>query len=338
MSNLFTKAAVCTDVHVGLKSNSVTHNEDCLNYIKWFIEQAQLHDCDTAIICGDWHNHRSSINVLSLNYSMQCLELLNMAFPQVFFISGNHDLYYRENRNVNSIAWAQYLPNVRVINEITTEGDVTLCPWLVGDEHNAVKNIKSKYTFGHFELPNYYMNSMVMMPQHGEFNDSWFTDTESVFTGHFHKRQFRNNVIYIGNAFPHNYADAGDDARGMMVLEWGERPQFISWPDQPTYRVYKLSDVLNNTDQLLRPNMHTRVHLDITISYEEASYIRETLVPQYNLREMSLIPMKLDTDDVLNGSETLKFESVDQIVTEQIRTIDSKTYDPAVLLSIYNSL
>lgn len=338
MSNLFTKAAVCTDVHVGLKSNSVTHNEDCLNYIKWFIEQAQLHDCDTAIICGDWHNHRASINVLSLNYSMQCLELLNMAFPQVLFISGNHDLYYRENRNVNSIAWAQYLPNVRVINEITTEGDVTLCPWLVGDEHQAVKRINTKYTFGHFELPNYYMNSMVLMPQHGEFTDSWFAGTETVFSGHFHKRQMRGNVIYLGNAFPHNYSDAGDDMRGMMVLEWGERPQFIAWPDQPTYRVYKLSDVLNNTDLLLRPNMHARVHLDITISYEEANYIRETLIPQYGLREMSLIPMKLSEDDLLNGGETLKFESVDTVVADAIKTIDSKTYDPKMLLDIYNSL
>lgn len=338
MSNLFTKAAVCTDVHLGLKSNSVVHNEDCLNFVKWFIEQAALNECDTAIICGDWHNHRASINVLSLNYSMQCLELLNMAFPQVLFISGNHDLYYRENRTVNSISWAQYLPNVRVINEIVSEGDVTLCPWLVGDESHAVKKINTKYTFGHFELPNYYMNSMVMMPKHGEFDDTWFGGTETVFSGHFHKRQFRGNVIYLGNAFPHNYADAGDDSRGMMVLEWGCKPEFIAWPHQPTYRVYKLSDVLNNTDLLLRPGMHARVHLDITISYEEASYIRETLIPQYGLREMSLIPMKIDTDDLLSGSETLKFESVDQIVTEQIQTIDSKTYDPQVLLSIYNSL
>ena len=29
------------------------------------------------------------------------------------------------------------------------------------------------------------------------------------------------NVTYMGNAFPHNYADAGDDERGMMVLEYG---------------------------------------------------------------------------------------------------------------------
>ena len=45
----------------------------------------------------------------------------------------------------------------------------------------------------------------------------------------------------MGNAFPHNYADAGDDARGMMILGWDEEPEFHSWPNQPVYRVYKLS-------------------------------------------------------------------------------------------------
>jgi hypothetical protein len=30
MSNLFKKAAVFTDIHFGLKSNSLQHNQDCL--------------------------------------------------------------------------------------------------------------------------------------------------------------------------------------------------------------------------------------------------------------------------------------------------------------------
>ena len=41
MANLFKKAAVCTDIHFGLKSNSQTHNDDCLNFIKWFIAKAK---------------------------------------------------------------------------------------------------------------------------------------------------------------------------------------------------------------------------------------------------------------------------------------------------------
>jgi hypothetical protein len=338
MNNLFKKTAVMTDLHVGLKSNSIQHNEDCLNFVIWFVDKAKEYHCDTAIICGDWHNHRASINIHTLHYSMRCLELLNKSFSKVYFITGNHDIYFREKRDVSSVEWANYLPNVHVINEIYTEGDVTLCPWLIGDEIKKIKKIKSKYVFGHFELGNFYMNSQVMMPEHDnsvKIDD--FSNIEKAFSGHFHKRQARKNIWYIGNAFPHNYADAGDDARGMMILEWGEEPTFHSWPRQPVYRVHKLSDILENPEGLLLIDSHVRVHLDIDISYEEANFLRETFIPEHKLREMTLIPMKLENTDQGNF-EGLKFESVDQIIIDQINAIESKGFDKKLLLDIYNNL
>ena len=159
MANLFKKAAILTDLHLGLKSNSLVHNEDCLNFVEWFITKAKAEGCDTVIACGDWHNHRASINVQTLHYSMLCLERLNAAFSQVFFITGNHDLYYREKRDIHSVAFAGYLPNIKVINDIFEEGNVTLCPWMVADDYATVKKIKTTYTFGHFELPYFLMNA-----------------------------------------------------------------------------------------------------------------------------------------------------------------------------------
>lgn len=328
-----------TDLHVGLKSNSILHNEDCLAFVRWFSETAIKESCETAIICGDWHNNRAQINVHTLHYSMRCLEILNKSFSQVFFLTGNHDLYYRDKRDVHSIAWANYLPNIHVINDIYTAGDVTLCPWLVREEISKVKKIKTKYTFGHFELGNFYMNSHVLMPEHdGALKIDDFSNTEVAFSGHFHKRQFRNNVIYIGNAFPHNYADAGDDDRGMMILEWGQTPKFLTWPDQPRFRVYKLSEVLDDPDNLLKPGMHVRVNLDIDISYEESSFIREQLVPKHNLREMSLIPTKLDLGQDDTDYTNLQFESVDSIIISQIEQLQQGSFDRQLLLDIYRNL
>jgi hypothetical protein len=102
--------------------------------------------------------------------------------------------------------------------------------------------------------------------------------------------------------------------------------------------VWDLSYVIDHADKILRPNMHVRVQLDIEISYEEANCIRETFVTQYGLREMSLVPNKraaLETD-VADGS--IKFESVDQIVIDQITKIESEFYDPKLLLQIYRTI
>jgi len=89
---------------------------------------------------------------------------------------------------------------------------------------------------------------------------------------------------------------------------------------------------------LLLPKSYVRVHLDIDISYEEANFIRETLIPRHDLREMTLIPMKLEgvTQDMAPGE--LKFESVDQIVIDQITSIESDFYDNKLLLEIYRNL
>ena len=338
MSNLFKKAAVFTDIHFGLKSNSLQHNQDCANFVDWFIETAKKEGCETCFFLGDWNHHRASINIHTLQFGLQALEKLNNAFDTVYFIPGNHDLYYRDRRDIHSVEWAKHLPNVQVVNDFFSEGEVVIAPWLVAEDYKKLQKMKGKYLFGHFELPNFYMNAMVEMPDHGELNTEHVRNFDKVFSGHFHKRQAKSNVWYIGNAFPHNYADAGDDARGMMILEWDQEPVFKSWPRQPIYRVHKLSEILENPEGYLLIDSHVRVHLDIDISYEEANFLRETFIPEYKLREMTLIPIKGEGIEQGQSSDGLKFESVDQIVIDQINAIESKNFDKKILLDIYNNL
>jgi len=216
---LFKKAAVFTDIHLGLKGNSKVHNDDCEEFVDWFIQNAKDNGCETGIFCGDWHHNRNSLNLTTMDATIRSMEKLGASFEQFFFFDGNHDLYYKDKRDVNSTAFAKHIPGITFIDKITTKEDVTLVPWLVGEEWKKIKNIKSKYMFGHFELPSFYMNAMVQMPDTGELQASHFEHQEYVFSGHFHKRQKQGKIYYIGNAFPHNYADAWDDNRGMMILD-----------------------------------------------------------------------------------------------------------------------
>ena len=320
-----------------MKGNSRVHNDDCEAFVKWFIEQAKAHGCETCIFLGDWHHHRASTNVSTMNYTVSNMERLGKAFEKVYVIMGNHDLFYREKREINSMEFIRNIPNIHLVNEWVQENDVAIIPWIVGDEWKRIEKLTSKYVFGHFELPYFKMNAMVEMPDVGGIKTEHFKNCGMVFTGHFHKRQHMQNVTYMGNAFPHNYADAWDDDRGMMILEWGKQPQYIAWPNQPRYRVYKLSEILNKEEQLLKPGMHCRINIDINISYEEANFIRETFVEKYKLRELTLIPMKEEHYDE-GETAKLEFESIDTIVTNNITAISSEQYDPKLLLDIYRNL
>ena len=334
---MFKKLAVFTDIHFGLKTNSKIHNNDCDEFIDWYIEQAKKHNCETGMFCGDWHHNRNSLNLTTMDASIRSLEKLGKAFENFYFFPGNHDLYFKDKRDIHSVEFGKFIPGVTIVNEITTMGDVTMVPWMVGNEWKKVCKIKAKYMFGHFELPHFLMNAMIEMPVAGELNATHFTNQEYVFSGHFHKRQVKNNVHYIGNTMPHNYADVDDDERGMMILEWGKEPTYLNRWNSPRYKNIKLSELLDKTKEIMKPKMHLRVTLDVDISYEEASFIKENFMKEYHCREIILIPSKKE-EEIQTDLDVTKFESVDQIVSKEIEAIDSENYDKQVLLSIYRDL
>jgi DNA repair exonuclease SbcCD nuclease subunit len=335
--NLFERVACFTDIHFGLKHNSRTHNQDCLDFLDWFIEEAKKRDSDTCIMLGDWHHHRATINVSTLNYSMTALQKLNDAFKQMYFIVGNHDLYYKEKRELNSIPMAELYPNIHLIDEITETSDVAIIPWLVGNEWRKVSKIKSKYMFGHFEFPRFKMNAHVEMPDHGQISAEDFTHQDYIFSGHFHKRQQKGIVHYIGNPFGHNFSDTFDNDRGAMFLEWDGEPEYVNYETGPKYIQCHLSELLEDPDKMLLPKTYGKIELDVDLTYEDANYIRETLHTNYDIRDLKLIPRNETAVEDEDFGE-IKFETVDQIVTESIQTMDSETFNVDKLVKIYNDL
>ena len=332
----FNRAACFTDIHFGNKNNSKQHNRDCAEFVDWFIEQSK--DCETCIFLGDWHHHRASVNVSTLNHSVENVGKLSRAFERVYMIMGNHDLYYREKRDLNSLPYADLFENVTLIEDNLVQDGVALIPWLVEDEWKKLNKVKCRYMFGHFELPYFKMNAMVEMPDHGGINAEHLQGPEYVFTGHFHKRQNKGNVHYLGSPFGHNYADTWDDDRGMMKLEWGGTHEYINF-DGPRYRTVPLSRLIDEPEMILNSKTYCRATLDINISYEEASFIKETFSKQYNVREIALIPSKKEEHaQDWKVVDDIEVENVDQIVYNSLNAVDSDMIDKKILVDIYNSL
>ena len=336
---MFKKLAVFTDIHFGLKSNSKLHNDDCEEFVDWYIDLAKQHGCETGMFCGDWHHNRNSVNITTMDASIRSLEKIGKAFDNFYFFPGNHDLYYRDKRDIQSAEWAKHVKNVEIINDFHQEGDVQFVPWLVGEDYKKIPKLEGKYMFSHLELPHFFMNAMVQMPDTGNIQREDFRGVEQVFTGHFHKRQVQGNIHYIGNAFPHNYADAWDDKRGMMILdrENDKEPEFLDWPDCPKYRTTTLSKLLDPNSEVVKPNMYLRVTLDLPISYEEAQFIKETYINNHQCREITLIPQK-QVEEISTELDISKFESVDEIVSKEIAAIDSDNFNKKTLLDIYSEL
>ena len=337
MVQAFKKAISFTDVHWGGKSNSESHNQDCMNFLKWMTGLAHENGCETAIMLGDWHNNRNTLNVSTLNYSLNGMKYLAENFDQVYMIMGNHDIFFKDKRDLVSASFGQLLDKITIIQEPLVIGDTRFSPWLVGDEWKDVENWKERYIFGHFELPGFLLNAMVECPDHGTINRKHFQHNEYVFSGHFHKRQSQGNIHYIGNCFPHSYSDAWDFARGCMILEHGGKPVYVDWEDCPKYVTINLSELIEDPTRYLVKNTYARVSIDVDLSYEEMVAIREELEKMFPIRELEFRPKNLLDNGALEAID-LNFQSIDQIIVEGLMAVDSATIDNAYLVQIYQNL
>jgi DNA repair exonuclease SbcCD nuclease subunit len=346
--NKFNKLALTTDLHLGRKNNSEIHNKDCIQYIDWFCANVKADpEIDGVVFLGDWHEHRAAINGATLKYSYTAAKKLNDLGLPVFFIIGNHDLYNRNNRDVYTTNPFDSLENFHLVHEeplVLPENSTAIFPYLFENEyHTVLPEYASKYDvlFGHFEFKGFVLTGETRVHEHGP-DHKVFSHPKRIFSGHFHKRQETDNVVYIGNAFPGDFGDANDFKRGMATYEFDtDELTFFDWKDCPKYVRADLSEILESPKKYLHANARVKSLVDIELTYEESTELKETLIKKYKLRELSLEePHDLqealkDTEFDLEGFE---MESTTTIVKEMLRQIKSDKISADMLVKMYEEL
>lgn len=315
-----------TDIHFGKKSNSPIHNQDCINYIDWFCAQVQADpSIDYVGFLGDWNENRSAINIDTINYSYRGAKKIDSLGLPVYFVVGNHDLYQRHSRDIHSIAPFDEFKNFRIIDEpvvIPEIGDGSLfSPFLFHEEYDDIKkHLGLQFWAGHFEFKGFRITGHnILMPTGPE--PSAFDGPNRIFSGHFHQRQTKRNITYIGNAFPMDFGDVGDSLRGLATYDHVTQTEaFIDWPDCPKYIRVKFSKMMD-PDYTLPVNARVKCVLDSELSFEQTSLIREEYSSMYSLRELAFED-KNTLDEVLSDTVTTAGDEVKEMVISDINTVD----------------
>lgn len=347
MKTKLKKAAMWSDTHFGAKGNSTLHNDDCLDFAKFLVEEVKKDkEIDHLVFMGDWFDHRNAINISTLNYSYKAVSLINTLGLPVYFLVGNHDLYQRHTRDVHSLPYINEFENFHLIDkpEWVENGDVKILmlPFIFEEEYTTLLSEinKSDVIYGHLELKGFVLTGTHNVLEHGP-DHTLFLNPKKIFTGHFHKRQNKDNVHYIGNAYPLNYSDANDVERGFATYEYAtDEVVFHDWLAAPTYIKCKLSDLLENHKTMLRAKASVKCLDDEHITIEESIKIREKFIKKYELREFFL---EEETNSVISDEDIsldgFELESTDVIVKELLKTkIDSDTLDSDKLVKIYEQV
>jgi DNA repair exonuclease SbcCD nuclease subunit len=346
------RIALFTDIHFGAKSNSELHNQDCLDFVEWFCLHVKSDPyIDAVAFLGDWNENRSSLNIATLNYSYRGAKRLNDLGIPVFFVVGNHDLYHRHTREIHSIVPFNEFDNFIVIEEPVIVNnprneDVLFCPYLFHDEYPTLaEHLNIPIWMGHFEFKGFEVTGYGMkMPTGPDPKD--YAGPRYIMSGHFHKRQAYEdcNVVYIGNAFPSNFGDAGDFNRGMAVYDFADnRLTFKNWEQCPKYIKTSLTDILDGS-VTMHSGARVKCLVDVPISFEESTVLKQSLTEKYNLREftmeesLEIREVLYDTETSVDWSDTTKLASVDELVEQMLNEINSDHFQNDLLVKIYQGL
>lgn len=274
----------------------------------------------------------------------------------IYFIIGNHDLYYRNSREVHSVIHHKEFNNFHIIDHpiiiknIGTTNGALLCPYLFPEEYpSLVKFLNIDTWWGHFEFKGFIVTGYnVTMPTGPTADD--FKGPKYIFSGHFHKRQaFENsNVVYIGNTFPLDFGDAGDDERGMMTYNHeSNEVLFFNWDKCPRYVKTKLTDLIDisskEREKILLPNSRVNCLADIPLEFDEQKFLKTKWIELFNLRELnfeespSLQTALTETETEINW-DTEGLQSVDELVLLMLEHIDSEHFNSDRLIQLYKDI
>jgi len=340
------KIAMFTDIHFGARNNSDQHNLDNLEYIDWFIGECKKEKPSHIAFLGDFFENRNAINVRTMKHAMECCRRLNALDIPIIWIVGNHDLYHRSNRLIFSTDMFSDLTNFLIVSEpMQISKEIFATPYLFRDEYpTLVKDINThKYVLGHFEFRDFVVTGADRRMEHGPDADD-FADPKYIFSGHFHKRQFNKNIVYIGNVFPTNYGDAGDAERGCCIFDVeNEDVYFHNWEDAPLFFKTTLSRVISG-DCAFPPKSRVRCLLDVDVGYSDVQLLRDEMIKGLQLREFSveedilarkeLISEGLEMDGDIDLSSLNS--TVRRLINEGVQP--SATIDPSMLVKLYEEL
>ena len=214
------KIAVLNDTHTGIRNSSeifLNNAEDFYNNV--FFPECEKQNIKQILHLGDFYDHRKFVNFKALNHNRRVfLDQLRIRGMSMDIIPGNHDTYFKNTNELNSLkeCLGHYMNEVNIIMEpkVMSYGslNIGLVPWICQDNYdvcmNFIKECKADWIGAHLELNGFELMRGIKN-QHG-MNPKVFERFELVLTGHFHCSSKQDNVWYLGSQMEFFWSDAHD--------------------------------------------------------------------------------------------------------------------------------
>ena len=345
------KVAIITDTHWGGKNDNLAFSEFQRRFYESTFFPILVREKITTILhLGDAFDRRKYSNFLSLKLAKEMFFDPARDF-KVHILVGNHDAYYKNNNDVNSISLtcAEY-DNITIYQDIPELVEIggthiLFVPWIAPANYaasiNVLKKAKADIVMGHLEI-----NGSEMMPglycDHGLDRDL-FKRYERVFSGHYHTQQDDGHIRYLGAPYEINWSDF-NSKKGFHIFDTETRE--VEFYQNP-YRLFKkiYYDDGHSCDEMLNMDLteYEGCYVKVVVIQKTDFYTFDRFIDRcYNEGNFYELKIVEDFSDLDHENLTeITMEEVEDTLTllgRYVEDIDSEALNKKKLNKLLKSL
>lgn len=323
------KIALLTDTHFGARNDSRNFDD----FFKKFYEEVFFpyiteHEIKTVFHLGDVFDRRKYINFSTLqsckNYFFEPLAELGV---EMFVIPGNHDVYYKNTNEINSLKLL--LKEYQNIHDIQTckavkfdNQEFAFVPWLCSENYTDTMNFikqNSGICIGHFEIDGFDMFRGAK--NDGGMDRKILSHFDKVLTGHFHHRSTDDNIYYLGSPYEFVWSDY-DDPRGFHVYDTRTTDlTFIQNPNKIFHKIY-----YDDRKPIVDPTQFKQACVKLVVSHKQDYHKFDKFVEALYINEVFELTIHEDFSEfeteALEG-EAMNIEDTMTLLSDYVDAIES---------------
>lgn len=344
------KIALLGDIHIGARNDSPAfHKHFAKFYNDVFFPYLEQHNVLHVIQLGDVFDRRKYINFNSLKQSREYLfDRLNKEYT-TWMLVGNHDTYFKNTNNVNSLELLlDGYHNITPIHRCTElefeDVQFLLVPWWCDDNDQHVREsiatTKATHVVGHFEIDGFEMYRGSV--HQGGITKDIFKNFEAVWSGHFHHQSKVANIHYLGTPYEITWSDY-DDPKGFHVFDTDTRTlTFVENPHKVFYKIH-YDDMNKQPSEVVNVDFsqYNETFVKLIVRNKTNPYCFDMFVDKLEkagVYGVQVVDDHFHMDNINDDDIVSEAEDTQTILTKYVRQLDNvvdKQKLEVLMLSLY---
>lgn len=328
------KIAILNDTHCGIRNSSEIFLKNAADfYDNVFFPECEKQGVKQIVHLGDYYDHRKFVNFKALNHNRKnFLDPMRRAGMSMDIIPGNHDTFYKNTNDLNSLKelLGYYMNEVNIIMEpkVMEYGSLkmALLPWINQENFDSsmkfIRECKADWLGAHLELDGFELLRGVK--SHGGLDPKLFDKFELVMTGHYHCSSRQDNIWYLGSQMEFSWNDAHDNKYFHIVDTETREVQKIK-------NNYTLYEKILYDDNKIDYNSMELQHLDkkfvkVVVVNKKDQFVFDRFVDRIQNRDIYELKIAENFTEFLgeNVEDTeINFDDTSEIVETYIDAVDT---------------